>query len=106
MTNFLSMLIQGILWLNSAKNACTSLISSENELNDLDRAAGDGDTGTTLSRGANCKYFIKTYLEYNSNTKTFSPLNQILFPPKCFACRSLSTKKILEVLYLFNNIEP
>ena len=48
---------KGVIIFNCTKQACTELRNNEDKLNDLDRAAGDGDTGTTLSRGANGKLF-------------------------------------------------
>lgn len=34
-------------------SACKEIIAQEAKLNELDRAGGDGDCGTTHSRGAN-----------------------------------------------------
>lgn len=42
----------GIPLYHCVKKACTTLIDNESKLNELDRAGGDGDTGTTLARGA------------------------------------------------------
>ena len=42
----------GITIFECTKRACTALIDSEDLLNELDRASGDGDTGTTIGRGA------------------------------------------------------
>lgn len=48
----------GLTLFNSLKTICTSLVENEEKLNDLDRAAGDGDTGTTVARGANCTFLF------------------------------------------------
>ncbi|KAK6183653.1 hypothetical protein SNE40_011087 [Patella caerulea] len=42
----------GNLLFEIIENVCKSLISSENRLNMLDTQAGDGDCGTTVTRGA------------------------------------------------------
>ncbi|XP_050407646.1 triokinase/FMN cyclase [Patella vulgata] len=42
----------GNLLFDIIQNVCKSLISSENRLNMLDTQAGDGDCGTTVTRGA------------------------------------------------------
>lgn len=46
-------LFVGVTLFNCLKAVCSSLVENEDNLNDLDRAAGDGDTGTTIARGAN-----------------------------------------------------
>lgn len=40
------------LFLHALQTACQAIISSEGQLNKLDKEAGDGDCGSTLKRGA------------------------------------------------------
>lgn len=42
----------GKLLLDALEGICKTLLENEQRLNELDRAAGDGDCGSTLSRGA------------------------------------------------------
>lgn len=51
----------GIPLYHCVKKACTTLIDNESKLNELDRAGGDGDTGTTLARGAKGNQLLAFY---------------------------------------------
>lgn len=44
--------IAGILVFKAITHAADEIIKAETQLNELDNAAGDGDCGTTLKRGA------------------------------------------------------
>ena len=51
-------IVLGIPIYRCTKEACTALIDNENKLNELDRAGGDGDTGTTLGTGQKVSYYL------------------------------------------------
>jgi len=44
--------IPGVYVFHCLKKICESIMENEEKLNDLDRNSGDGDTGTTFTRGA------------------------------------------------------
>lgn len=49
---FMSCMPTGSFLRQCFENICKLLVNNESRLNDLDKASGDGDTGTTLRNGA------------------------------------------------------
>ena len=50
----LNVFVVGKFLRECLREVCTYLTKNESVLNDLDRASGDGDCGTTLKNGATC----------------------------------------------------
>lgn len=49
-------MIKGKLVFKAISEVVNAIAKAEAKLNELDNAAGDGDCGTTLKRGADGKY--------------------------------------------------
>lgn len=75
----------GKLIFDCLKNVCDAVLESEEKLNELDRACGDGDCGSTFSRGAKA---VKDHLGTKEST---------LLPLEDPANLSLVVASLLEV---------